>query len=86
MSDPARFNVKLFGPQAQLAGRSLISLDLDTDATTADQIMQDLTRQLPELAASLPSSRLAVNHEYVDQQHPVTPGDELALIGMVSGG
>ena len=76
--------VLLFGPQAQLAGTREVTLSVEPP--TAGGVLNTLANEENSLAASLPVSRLAVNHEFVDEDHPIHPGDEVALIGMVSGG
>lgn len=78
--------VKLFGPQAKLAGRETVTLSLESAEPTCRDVHQALAEAEPALAPSLPSSRLAVNHEYVNDDQRVSERDELALIGMVSGG
>lgn len=76
--------VLLFGPQAQLAEAREITVTLDSP--TAGDVLKALSDEAAPLAASLPASRLAVNHEFVNADHTIRPGDEVALIGMVSGG
>lgn len=81
-----RVTVLLFGPQAQRAGRREISVELPGESTTCAQLRRALASAAPELGPTLPQSWLAVNHEYAGDDHPVTERDEVALIGMVSGG
>lgn len=78
--------VKLFGPQAKLVGRPAVTLTLAAPQPTCDEVRQALAAAEPALASSLPSSRFAVNHEYVGDDHLVEHDDEVALIGMISGG
>ena len=78
--------VKLFGPLAQAAQCHELKLQLDgSDATLAD-LRTRLAAQAPALAPYLPSCRFAVNHRYAADTDPVHPHDEIALIGLVSGG
>lgn len=53
---------------------------------TAGRVLEALARESEALAPSLAASRLAVNHAFVGDEHALSPGDEVALIGMVSGG
>jgi len=76
--------VKLFGAEARLAGRK--ELELEFSGLTCAQLRAQLAETLPQLAGSLPLCRFAVNHEYVAIEHALREGDEVALIGMVSGG
>ncbi|HEX7010362.1 MAG TPA: MoaD/ThiS family protein [Phycisphaeraceae bacterium] len=81
-----RITVLLFGPQAQRAGRRQVVVELPGTSTTCAELRKALAEAVPELATSLPNSRLAVNHAYADDNERITASDEVALIGMVSGG
>ena len=77
--------VRLFGPQAALAGTRQLSVDLPSGATARD-LLTRLAETDERLAPSLPYSRVAVNFEFVDGDAIVMEEDEVALIGMLSGG
>ena len=77
--------VKLFGPQARLAGAREVQVELARPAT-AGNVLAALAERVPALAASIASSRLAVNKAFAQPADPVGPADEVALIGMISGG
>ena len=62
------------------AGASELTLELPEGACVGDAL-----RELAGLADDLPLV-MAVNREYADEQAPLDPGDELALIPPVSGG
>ena len=51
-------------------------------------VLAALARACPAIADALPGCRLAVNHAFADGDDapPIQSGDEVALIGMVSGG
>lgn len=78
-------DVFLFGPQAKLAGTKALSVQLKPEATAAD-VLTAVARACPTLVDSMNVSRLAINHEFASAETVVAEGDELALIGMVSGG
>ncbi|MEQ8848993.1 MoaD/ThiS family protein [Botrimarina sp.] len=78
--------VLLFGPQAAMVGARRLRVEVDSDHPTAEQVCQALSRHAPALRASLSSSRLAVNQSFAGPGQRVGPDDEVALIGMVSGG
>lgn len=78
-------DVLLFGPQAGLHGAPLARIEVD-QVTTAGDVLRALADAAPALRDSLRKSRLAVNHEFVGPGAPIAAGDEVALIGMVSGG
>lgn len=77
--------VKLFGPQARAAGRPQLAVELPPEAT-CKELRQKLRQVAPWLAGHLTASRFAVNHAFANEAQPLQPGDEVALIGMVSGG
>jgi molybdopterin synthase catalytic subunit len=72
--------VRLFAILRQRAGRDSIELELPEGARVADALAQ-----LDHLAGGL-KLVMAVNREYAAADHPLAPGDELALIPPVSGG
>ena len=81
---PVKIGVLLVGAEAAAAGASRIDVTLDQGGTC-----EDLRERLGEHAALRPllkTARFAVNSEFVASDHPVRAGDEVALIGMVSGG
>lgn len=77
--------VLLFGPEAALVGRGSVEIELGTRGTCRD-VLAGLAEQWPALRASARTARLAINHEFAEPDQPVQLSDELALIGMVSGG
>lgn len=77
--------VLLFGPQADAAGRAHVAVTLPDDATCAD-LRSRLAEAAPTLAPSLDASRFAVNSEFADESTRLSETDEIALIGLVSGG
>ena len=79
-------NVKLFGPQAAAAGCPSVEVELGEGAATCAALRRALAAACPAVAESLPASRFAVNCELVGEDHPISARDEIALIGMVSGG
>jgi molybdopterin converting factor subunit 1 len=52
----------------------------------ADDVMEELSRRNPQFNKWRDSIRLAVNHEYVANDHALRDGDEVAVIPPVSGG
>ncbi len=77
--------VLLFGPQARLAQARELTLSLPDGARAAD-IAPAVSRICPALAPTLDHTRIAINHAFAQDDSPVCPTDEVALIGLVSGG
>ncbi len=80
------WRIRLFGPLAQARQRSVVTIQLDEAALTIGELKARLAAAEPALASQLPVCRFAVNHAYAGDGQRVTPEDEVALIGMVSGG
>ena len=78
-----RIEVKLFGAERAAVGCGTVAVDLAEGATAGD-VLAALGEACPGL--SLASARLAVNHEFAGAERIIAPGDEVALIGLVSGG
>ena len=80
-----RLQVLLFGPAANAAGARSIEVNLPAPATVAN-LRTAIGAAHPALEKFLPPSRLAVNHEFAAEDRVLQESDEIALIGMVSGG
>jgi len=79
--------VLLFGPYADMAGQSRVSVDLPAEpAPTAQDVLARIGERHPPLQALLASAVLAVNCSHVPGHTPVEATDELAVIGLVNGG
>jgi len=72
--------VRLFAVLRQRAGADRLELELPEGARVADALAA-----VDHLAGGL-KLVMAVNREYAAEDHPLAPGDELALIPPVSGG
>ncbi len=80
-----RARVHLFAIARQRAGRGIVEVDLPDGATVA-VLKQAIRDQIPDLVPVLSAARFSVNAEYADDDTPILPGAELALIPPVSGG
>jgi molybdopterin converting factor small subunit len=77
--------VLLFGPHAAAAGRGMVEVSLP-DQSTCAALRDGLESQYPALRPLLGSSRVALNQRFAAPDAAITPRDEVALIGLVSGG
>ena len=78
--------LRLFAIFRERAGRERLDLELPEGATVADALAAAAEQPgLGEILAAMPV-RAALNREYVDDDAPISAGDELALIPPVSGG
>ena len=70
-------------------GTSEEMVDLPAEVTTVGHLLEWLKRRGPRFADALSDAsvvRVAVNQDYVPWDHPVRPGDEVALFPPVTGG
>lgn len=77
--------VLLFGPEAAAARSDALTMDVPA-GSTADAVKAAIAGACPALSPLLPAARLAVNSAFARGDQPINPGDEVALIGLVSGG
>jgi molybdopterin converting factor subunit 1 len=85
MSGTGKAKVRLFARLSDLAGTRETEVELG-EGLTAAGVYQALCTRFPALAGLENSLMYALNAEYVEPDHPVRDGDELALIPPVSGG
>jgi molybdopterin converting factor subunit 1 len=80
-----KIRTRFFASAREIVGQGSLELDAP-EGVTAGDLLQRLAVEYPSLAAYGPHLALAVHAEYVDRDHPLRDGDELALIPPVSGG
>lgn len=81
-----RVVVHLFGAEASALRRDRICIEIPEAMPTCAGLRARLVESEPALADALRTARFAVNHSFAPDSQPIAPGDEVALIGMVSGG
>jgi molybdopterin converting factor subunit 1 len=84
VTDRFRVAVRLFGQHRELAGESVISIELAAGGTVAD--LRKTLAAHPDLGAALDGSAVALNRTYQPDESPVLEGDEVAVIPPVAGG
>jgi molybdopterin converting factor subunit 1 len=80
-----QIQIRLFSIAKDLAGVEEQRLDIE-EGEQADAVFRYLETLHPSFRMWQSSMRLAVNHEYVHNNHPLRDGDEVAVIPPVSGG
>lgn len=80
------FRVLLFGPIAQTAGTTCAEVTTEEPDIPVKQLIETLCRQNPGIASLVRNCRIARNHSFAQDNERVSFRDELAVIGMVSGG
>ena len=78
--------IKLFGPLSRVAGSGELAIAVGHPRPTCGEIRTRLATAEPLLAAMLPACRFAINHDFVADDREIAEGDEVALIGLTSGG
>jgi len=77
--------VLLFGAAADAAGSRQVELPADEGETLAG-LWEELSREYPGLIPMRDTLAFAVNEEYAELDHSVSPDDEVAVLPPVSGG
>ena len=77
--------VRYFAGMREALGRSEETREV-APASTAGALFDAVAKDHPRLAAMKRATMLMVNQEYVDANHPLADGDEVAFIPPVSGG
>lgn len=77
--------IRLFATLKDRIGREVISVHIPDGASVAD-LLQAVAETYPALRPYLPSTIVAVNHEFAFPGDALQPGDEIALFPPVSGG
>lgn len=80
-----KITVRFFAMFRERLGTGTILLQMD-DGATAGSAFDLSLHDAPELRRFADSVMLMVNQDYVDVDHPLHDGDELAIIPPVSGG
>jgi molybdopterin converting factor subunit 1 len=75
--------VLLFARARDLVGASHVDVK---DTSTVGELRLQLMTRFPKLAGLLEKSALAVNGEFAENDTPILPGAEVALLPPVSGG
>lgn len=79
-------SIKIFGPQARLIGKRELRVEVEGERTTCAELRALLARRETRLEPSLSASRFAVNQHFASDHDAVGAEDEIALIGLISGG
>lgn len=80
-----KVTVRFFASSREAVGQSELALEL-LQGTEVQALLQRLASDYPKLMGHLPTLMVAVNEEYAERNHRLSPGDEVALIPPVSGG
>lgn len=78
--------VLVFGMQARAIGSDRLTLANTESPIAASAVLSRIAETHPDLSASIGVSRLAVNHEFATAETLINEGDEVALVGLISGG
>ena len=78
--------VKLFGPMSQAVGQPELSVAMHDQPPTCAALRAGIFACEPRLARLLDGCRFAVNGRFACEEQSLSAGDEIALIGFVSGG
>jgi molybdopterin converting factor subunit 1 len=82
---PVSVQVRYFAILRERTGREAEAFELSAGATVRDARAAIAARH-PDVVPLLSRIAIAVNHTVVGDEHPLSPGDEVALLPPVSGG
>ena len=85
MANAIKVTALLFGQAREWVGSASLDLTLEAPATVESAFIMLKSRQ-PRLAEMERSLLFAVNEEYASLSHPLSDGDQLAVLPPVSGG
>lgn len=86
MPEPVELlEIRLFALAADRAGASTVELDCPAGFSVG-MLRKRLVSELPSLAGLIDRCGIAVNHEYAEDDVPLIPGDEVAVLPPVTGG
>jgi molybdopterin converting factor subunit 1 len=80
-----RLEVKLFAVLRERIGRDVEPVDVD-GPLTAGGLLDLLRARYPDHARVFDQCRVAVNRTFINKDHAIAPGDEVALIPPIAGG
>jgi molybdopterin converting factor small subunit len=81
-----KVEVLLFGPAAGAVGRDRLTVEVPDDAPTCGRVCEAMIDAEPKLRRLVDGGRMAVNQRLAPEDQQVSERDEIALIGLVSGG
>jgi molybdopterin converting factor small subunit len=77
--------VAVFGRAKDLLGSNFLIVDNPLPKTVGE-LRRQVSQQYPNLAGLVLKSGIAVNHEFANDDTPISTGAEVALLPPVSGG
>lgn len=78
--------ILLFATLKDLVGKNTLTLELESQSATVDDVRSTLVQQFPDVEAHLKAAIAAVNEEYAFGSDAVKGGDTVAFFPPVSGG
>jgi molybdopterin synthase catalytic subunit len=86
VNDYMQLTVRLFAGLSDKFGTSELTVTIEAGQATGAALKEHLILSHPEAAALIRSSFVAKNQAYSNDDDPLSPSDEIALIPPVSGG
>jgi molybdopterin converting factor small subunit len=77
--------VKLFGPMRLAVGEGELTIAVRGAASCA-ALRAEIRAKEPRLTGFIDGCRFAINGRFAEEEQVLAEGDEIALIGFVSGG
>ncbi len=80
-----KVDILLFGVVKEIAGSTIVNLDIDEPQISVSDLKSHLHKKWPE-TKKLKSLLVAINENYAQDADIIKVGDEIAIIPPVSGG
>jgi molybdopterin converting factor subunit 1 len=80
-----KIHVLLFAAARDAVGEASLEMEIPPQSAVG-QVLEELWRRYPALAPLRGALRLAVNEDFVESDHVLDEGDQVALLPPVSGG
>ena len=81
-----KLNIKLFATLKEKARAGSLTLEFQTEQITVKDLLDQISKQYPDLSGSLKSVLVAVNKDFAFPDDIIRGEDEVALFPPVSGG
>jgi molybdopterin converting factor subunit 1 len=79
--------VKFFASCREQTGETSITIEIEPNITTTNDLIQTLLERYPQLQSGIQEVKIAINHSYIEDRSQVLKDrDEIALLPPISGG
>lgn len=81
-----KIDVLLFGVEASTLGVDRLTVQIPEDRPTCESLREAILEAAPSIRPHLQHWRISINHQFARADQRLSHDDEVAIIGLVSGG